>query len=151
MKAKHPYKSTTHEEYFVHQKVGPTKREIEDSKYQSADDPEKEVLGRMMVYPDKWLQPCMLGKHAITHVTYFIRKEDDGHYYYTQTYCSLVDQFDKEEGRKHARSKYFRTPQYRQGLPGSYRDFMKALFPEQKPTDGPLLHDGVEFPRSVLP
>lgn len=65
----HPFKSTNHEEAYIHYKLGESSR---------------------------W-----------SHVTLFLRKEDDGIWYGKAAMCVRGDQFSRKVGRQVARRKYF--------------------------------------------
>lgn len=84
MKPEHPYRSTTHEEKFVH----------------------------IALYDANGVV-CLPGtKHKCSHKTVFARKEVSGPgiieaWYASVAYCDARDQFSREVGRKVARRKYF--------------------------------------------
>lgn len=80
----HPYRSTTHEESYVHIRQEPLPVE-------KLSIPHKRTFSE-----------------DIQAKTIFLRKESDGAWYAAEATCVAWDQFDRRIGRQVARRRYFR-------------------------------------------
>jgi hypothetical protein len=98
----HPHKSTTHEERFFHILPGV--------------DP---LLDAFFTSPN-----C-----RFSGATAFVRREDDGNWYFTAALCSKLDQYCRRIGRQVARRRYFQEARHQinMGRDVRHADILKEV------------------------